>query len=160
MGSGKTYWGRQLSTKLNIPFFDLDEKIVEDDGRPVSQIFAEDGEEYFRKLERDVLHLISESHETFVMACGGGTPCFFNTIDYLKKKGIVIWISCSTECLYQRLSKEKNKRPLISSLPDDQLRSYIIRKSSSRKIYYQQATIIINEEDPSLDKFVSTIFHS
>ena len=77
MGSGKTYWGKRLSEKMDIPFFDLDEKIVEHEEKPITQIFAEDGEEYFRLLEKDVLHLLTESHETFVMACGGGTPCFF-----------------------------------------------------------------------------------
>ena len=82
MGSGKTHWGKELSKKMSIPFFDLDEKIVEHEDKSIVQIFAEEGEEYFRLLEKDVLHLLTESHETFVMACGGGTPCFFNNIDY------------------------------------------------------------------------------
>src|SRR2546423_6497366 len=133
MGSGKTHWGKQLSPKLNFPFFDLDEKISEDEGKPVSQIFTEKGEEYFRMREKDVLYLLTESHESFVMACGGGTPCFYNNIDFLKKKGVVVWIHSSTETLYQRLVKEKDKRPLISNTPDNQLKSYIIRKYSSRK---------------------------
>lgn len=87
MGCGKTHWGNLLSQKLNLPFFDLDQKIVEHDGRSVSEIFKKEGEEYFRLLEKDVLHLLTENHDSFVMACGGGTPCFYNNIDYLKKKG-------------------------------------------------------------------------
>jgi shikimate kinase len=106
MGCGKTHWGNLLSQKLNLPFFDLDQKIVEHDGRSVSEIFKKEGEEYFRLLEKDVLHLLTENHESFDMACGGGTPCFYNNIDYLKKKGTVVWINCSTEMLYQRLVKE------------------------------------------------------
>src|ERR687886_1601662 len=128
MGCGKTYWGRQLSEKLTLPFFDLDEKIVEKEEKSINQIFAEEGEEYFRLLEKDVLHLLTESHDSFVMACGGGTPCYFNNIDYLNKSGITVWINCSVECLHSRLIKEKNKRPLIKNLTGEQLKSYIIRK--------------------------------
>src|SRR5688572_16388089 len=96
MGCGKTHWGKLLSEKLNMSFFDLDEKIVEHENRSVNQIFEQEGEEYFRLVEKDILHLLSESHETFVMATGGGTPCFYNNIDYLKKQGITVWINCST----------------------------------------------------------------
>jgi shikimate kinase len=160
MGCGKTHWGRLLSLKLNMPFFDLDEKIEEQEGRSIAEIFTEQGEEYFRLLEKDVLHLLSESHASFVMATGGGTPCFYNNIDYLKKQGTVVWINCSTDCLYQRLVKEKNLRPLISNIPDNQLRSYIVKKYSNRKIYYQQASVILPEEQIDIDTLVSKIFHS
>ena len=159
MGSGKTYWGRQLSEKLNVPFFDLDEKIVEDAGQPISEMFKMHGEEYFRVREKDVLHLLSEKHKTFVMACGGGTPCFYNNIDYLKKSGIVIWLSTSTETLFNRLIKEKDHRPLISNYSDNELKSYIIKKYSSRKIYYRQANFVINEEQQSLDAIMNVLFH-
>ena len=70
MGCGKTHWGKLLSEKLKIPFFDLDEKIEEHEGKQINAIFEKEGEEYFRLLEKDVLHLLTESHETFVMACG------------------------------------------------------------------------------------------
>ncbi|GAC1418907.1 MAG: shikimate kinase [Flavisolibacter sp.] len=160
MGSGKSYWGRQLSTKLDIPFFDLDEKITQSEGRPIHEIFATNGEEYFRKKEKDALHLLTENHKTFVMACGGGTPCFYNNIDYIKKNGIVIWLNCSTESLYKRLLMEKDKRPLISKISDSELKTYIIKKYSSRKIYYQQASVIVHEEELSLDVFVRKIFHN
>ena len=160
MGCGKTHWGKLLGQKLNMPFFDLDEKIAEHEGRSIPGIFAREGEEYFRLLEKDVLHLLTESHETFVMATGGGTPCFYNNIDYLKKKGTVVWINCSTDCLYHRLLKEKAQRPLISNIPDNELKSYIIKKYSSRKIFYQQANVILPEETIELDALVNRIFHS
>jgi shikimate kinase len=159
MGCGKTHYGRELSQKLSIPFFDLDEKIVEHTGKPIPQIFAEQGEEQFRLLEKEVLFLLTESHETFVMSTGGGTPCFYNNIDYLKKNGTVVWFNCSIDCLHRRLIKEKEKRPLISSVSDEQLKAYIIKKSSSRKIFYQQADVIVNEDDITLEKLVASIFH-
>ena len=160
MGCGKTYWGKKLSEKLKMPFFDLDDKIAENEGKSIPEIFAREGEEYFRLLEKDVLHLLTESHETFVMATGGGTPCFYNNIDYLKKKGTVVWINCSTDCLYQRLLKEKSQRPLISNIANDDLKSYIVRKYSSRKIFYQQANVILPEDNIALDQLVNRIFHS
>lgn len=160
MGCGKTHWGRQLGQKLQIPFFDLDEKIVEQEGRSVSQIFEEDGEEYFRMLEKEILYMLTDGHETFVMATGGGTPCFFNNIDYLKQRGTVVWLNCPVECLYQRLIKEKEQRPLLRKISDSELKSYIVRKFSNRKIFYQQAGVIIQEDILTLDKLVSLIFHS
>ena len=70
MGSGKTHWGKRLSQKLNIPFFDLDEEIVTEEGKSITEIFATLGEEYFRQKEKDVLYTITEKHHSFVMATG------------------------------------------------------------------------------------------
>ena len=160
MGCGKTHWGRLLGEKLGMPFFDLDEKVAEHEGRSIPEIFAKEGEEYFRLLEKDVLHLLTESHESFVMATGGGTACFYNNIDYLKRSGTVVWVNCSTDCLYQRLVKEKDKRPLISNIPDDELKTFIIKKYSGRKISYQQAHVILTEENITIENVVSKIFHA
>ena len=160
MGSGKTHWGKQLSEKLQLPFFDLDSVIEENEEKEITEIFAETGEEHFRLLEKDVLYLLTESHESFVMATGGGTPCFFNNIDYMKRRGTTVWINCSVECLHSRLAKEKEKRPLISTIPDDELKNFIIKKFSDRKIFYQQAQVVINEDDASLDTLIERIFHA
>ena len=160
MGTGKTHSGRLLSEKLGIPFFDLDEEIVSHDGKSINEIFATEGEEYFRLLEKDVLHIITEYNESFVMACGGGTPCYYNNIDYMNKEGLSIWLNTTFETLYKRLLKEKDKRPLIRDLTSDQLRGYIAKKFSDRKIFYEQASIIIDEESAELDKIVDKIFHA
>lgn len=160
MGCGKTHWGRELSQKLQIPFFDLDSAIEEKEEKSVVDIFAELGEEYFRMLEKDVLYLLTESHESFVMACGGGTPCFFNNIDYMKSRGTTVWLNSSIDCLYNRLIKEKEKRPLVRSIPDDQLKGYIIKKYSDRKIFYQQAAVILSEDNVTLDQLIEKIFHA
>ena len=160
MGSGKTHWGKLLSQKLNLPFFDLDEQIVANEEKPINEIFEEFGEEYFRLLEKDVLHIITESKESFVMACGGGTPCYFKNIDYMKKSGTPVWINTSVDVMYERLLKDAAHRPLVKELSEDQLKDYIIKKFSDRKIYYQQAELIIDEETISLENFVEKIFHA
>lgn len=160
MGSGKSYWGRKLSEKLRLPFFDLDEQIESHEGKSISQVFAEEGEEYFRLLEKDTMHIISESHDSFIMATGGGTPCYFNNIEFMNKAGIVVWINTPVDLLFERLFKEKNKRPLIKNLNDDQLRGFIIKKFSDRKIYYEQADVVIDEDEKSLEKIVEKLFHA
>jgi shikimate kinase len=160
MGSGKTHWGRQLSLKLDIPFFDLDEQVTSHEGKAINEIFADEGEEYFRLSEKDTLHIITESHDSFVMACGGGTPCYFNNIEYMNRAGTTVWINTAIETLHQRLIKEKDKRPLIKELDDDQLRSFIGKKYSDRRIYYEQADVVVDDEPVQLDKLIELIFHA
>ena len=160
MGSGKTHWGGLLSKKLNIPFFDMDEQIVNSEGRSINEIFEKYGEEYFRLKEKGILHIITESHTSFILACGGGSPCYFNNIDYMNKEGTTIWLNTPLPVLADRLKKEKDKRPLLKDLTDAQLMSFIVKKFSDRKIYYEQADIVIDDEDISLDHFIEKIFHA
>ena len=160
MGSGKTHWGRLLSQKLNIPFFDLDEQIASHEGEAINEIFSQKGEEYFRLLEKDTLHIITESHDSFVMACGGGTPCYFNNIEYLNQSGTTVWLNTPVDVLFQRLTKEKEHRPLIKALSEEQLKSYIIKKFSDRKIYYEQADVNVDEDPMQLEQLVEKIFHA
>jgi shikimate kinase len=160
MGSGKTHWGRLLSQKLSIPFFDLDEQVAEHAGKSIPEIFATEGEEHFRMQEKEVLHIITESHESFVMACGGGSPCYFNNIDYMHQSGTTVWINTAIELLFQRLVKEKENRPLIKNLSDDQLKNFIIKKFADRKIYYEQADIKMDDEPVQLEKLIEKIFHA
>ena len=160
MGSGKTHWGSLLSQKLGIPFFDLDEQVVGHAGKSIAEIFEMEGEEQFRMIEKEVLHIITESHESFVMACGGGSPCYFNNIDYMNQAGTTVWINTPLDTLFDRLMMEKEKRPLIQNLSDDQLRNFISKKIADRRIYYEQADIMVEEQPVELDKLIEKIFHA
>lgn len=160
MGSGKTFWGRQLSQKLNLPFFDLDEQVVNAENKTINEIFEEHGEEYFRMKEKEVLHIITESHTDFVMSCGGGAPCYFNNIEYMNRTGITVWLNFSTDTLFKRLVKEKEQRPLVKALSDDQLKGFIKKKFADRKIYYEQAEMVVEDENITLDHFIEKIFHA
>lgn len=148
-----------MSKKLSIPFYDLDEQIVSHEGKSINEIFETQGEEQFRLLEKQTLHIITESHDSLVMACGGGTPCYFNNIGYMNQAGITVWLDTPVPLLFERLLKGKEKRPLIKDLSDDQLRSYIIKKFSDRKIYYEQAAVTIQEQKVELDELIEKIFH-
>lgn len=160
MGSGKTHWGHLLSEKLGIRFFDLDEQVTEHAGKSIPEIFAGEGEEQFRLIEKEVLYIITESHESFVMACGGGSPCYFNNIEYMNKSGTTVWINTPLDTLFQRLIGEKEKRPLIKQLSDEQLKGFIAKKFSDRKIYYEQASVTVDEEPVQLDQLIEKIFHA
>jgi len=157
MGSGKTHWGRLLSDKLQLPFFDLDTVITQKENKSVSDIFAQNGEEFFRYKEKEILEEIVNTEEKFILSCGGGTPCFFNNIEFMKKNGTVVWLNTSIDILKERLLRERLSRPLIRNIGDTELKNYIIRKLSERKIYYEQSDIMVNEENISLNNLVELL---
>ena len=152
MGSGKSHWGRLLSERLQYPFFDLDDVIQEQAGKTISAIFYELGEEQFRMMEKEYLEMLTQGHANLVLFCGGGTPCFFGNIDFMKAHGKVIWLNTSIDILVARLMKEKNHRPLLKDIPDSDLRQVIVKKLYDRKIYYEQADLNLPEETLSLDQ--------
>lgn len=160
MGSGKTHWGNLLAKRLQLPFYDLDEEIEAREKKSISQIFATNGEEYFRMMEREILESIINDHTSLVLSCGGGTPCFFNNIDLMKKYGVVVWLNSSIDALYERLVREKNKRPLLKNISNDELKSYILKKMNDRRLYYEQADISVEEEQVNLDSLIQTILHA
>ena len=160
MGSGKTHWGRLLSEKLGMRFFDLDEQVAEHAGKSIPEIFASEGEEQFRMMEKDTLYIIAESHQQFIMACGGGSPCYFNNIEYMNQVGTTVWINSPLDTLFERLIKEKDKRPLIKELSDEQLKAFIHKKFADRKIYYEQADVKVDEDPVQLDNLIEKIFHA
>ncbi|NII25563.1 shikimate kinase [Pseudoflavitalea sp. X16] len=161
MGSGKTHWGLQVAHRLQLPFFDLDEEVVKAEDKTVADIFADSGEEYFRQLEKQTMEKLVEDNESLVLSCGGGTPCFFNNIDFMKKVGIVVWLNTHVDVILQRLLKEKAKRPLIKDIDDEGLRTYIIRKLNERRMYYEQADVVLDKEDAiSMNDFIQTVLHA
>jgi shikimate kinase len=160
MGSGKTHWARLLSAKLGLSFFDLDTVIVEQEKRSVANIFSEKGEEYFRYKETEALERIVSGQDGFILSCGGGTPCFFNNIEFMKKSGKVIWLNTSTDVLKQRLLRERKSRPLIREVAESELGRYIVRKLSERRMYYQQADVTVNEESITLDELIRLLFQT
>ncbi|THU39922.1 shikimate kinase [Niastella caeni] len=161
MGSGKTHWGKQVAQRLSLPFYDLDEVIVEEEKRSIPEIFGESGEEYFRNKEKIVLEKIVDENTNMVLSCGGGTPCFFNNIEFMKKYGAVVWLNTHVDVLLHRLMKERVQRPLLKDIQDEDLKHYIIRKLNERRMYYEQADVIIDKEDAiSMNDFIQTVLHA
>ena len=138
MGSGKTFWTKKIAKWIKSAGYDLDDLIEMTEEKTISEIFEEDGEDYFRKLEAKILRWFTEKKK-YVLAAGGGTPCFHENMNWMKKEGMVIWLDESVEVLVQRLAAEKAHRPLIAHLSNEEIAQFIQQKLVERHAYYQQA---------------------
>jgi shikimate kinase len=149
MGSGKSTLGRRLSAHLGLQFVDMDHYIEERNCKTVPQIFAEEGEEEFRKKERKALEELSEFTD-IVIATGGGAPCFFDNIDLMNKTGETIYLNIDPKILADRLLKSKTERPLIKGKSRDELVAFIDETLKKRNAFYLQAQFQITQPDIDL----------
>ena len=138
MGAGKTTVGRQLGMALGIPFYDLDWYIEGRMRKTVPQLFAERGEEGFRLVERNMLHEVAE-FEDVVLSCGGGTPCFFDNMDYLNAQGETIYLKASPEVLYGHLKMGRTERPLLKGKSAEEMQQFITNQLVQREPFYSKA---------------------
>lgn len=138
MGAGKTTLGRALAKELGIQFIDLDSYIEERLCKSVAQIFADKGEEGFREVERRMLHEAGE-FEDVIISTGGGTPCFFDNIEYMNRQGTTVFLDVPVERLFIRLSIARKKRPLIMNKNDKELRDFIGEQLGKRLPHYSRA---------------------
>jgi shikimate kinase len=159
MGAGKTYWGKNLSRALSLPYADLDEILVKQEGMSISKIFELRGEPHFRKLEKDALHSVA-AMETFVVSCGGGTPCFFDNMDFMNGCGLTVWLDPSIERIAERLERKKRLRPLLADLSAAELRTYILDKMAERRPFYLKATHRVDPDGISLESFLQLLSHA
>lgn len=158
MGSGKTYWKNRISKKYGLRGYDLDFLIEAHEEQTISEIFEAEGEQVFRQKEAAMLRWLQQS-KNFVVATGGGTPCFLNNMQWMNEQGITIWIDESIEVLAERLKMEKEHRPLISALSDEALTGYLENKMMERKRFYIQAKHILsgsNISDAGFKKILSS----
>ena len=138
MGSGKTTLGKAFARAMRLEFIDLDWYIESRFHRQVSQIFAERGEGGFREMERRMLHEVGE-FEDVVIAAGGGTPCFFDNMEYMNQAGQTVFLEVSTDVLLRRLKAGKAKRPLLAGKSDGELLGTITAALAERMPYYTRA---------------------
>lgn len=143
MGAGKTTVGKALAKELNLTFYDLDWYIENRRRKTVSEIFAEQGEAAFRKIEHNMLHEVAE-FEDVIISCGGGTPCFFDNIDYMNEQGQVVYLKASPEVLYKHLMMGKGDRPLLKGKSEEELISFIREQLEKREPYYSKARYTVD----------------
>lgn len=143
MGAGKTTVGRALAKALGVPFYDLDWYVETRMRRTIKQIFDAKGEEGFRRIEHNMLHEVAE-FENVVLSCGGGTPCFFDNIDYMNRQGQVVYLKASPDVLYQHLKMGKSVRPLLLDKTPDEVKEFIVEQLSYREQFYSKAGYTLN----------------
>jgi len=156
-GSGKTTIGKHLAERLSLPFIDLDFEIEKAESQTVQKIFAERKENYFREIESKTLKGLCTGKGDFVLATGGGTPCFYDNIEVMNNSGKTIFIDVQAAEIVDRLSKTiLVERPLFAKLSPEQLKDKIQWLRSQRIPFYRQAGLTINS-DISMDELVSKI---
>ncbi len=138
MGAGKTTLGKKLARKLGYSFYDIDKAFEHKYKTSVDLFFHKYGEEVFRQLEHELLVSTFRFTNT-VISTGGGTPCFYNSMELINKNGISLYIKLSPEALYRRLTEAKKRRPLVAKKNEDELKQFIKDKLKEREEYYLQA---------------------
>lgn len=153
MGSGKTTLGKKLANRLGIPFLDSDEEIEKGVLLSVGEIFGKYGEARFREIESEYIASLKEDGD-FVLATGGGMPCYNDGIKALNELGITFYLERSPKELANRLMNAKSQRPLVSGLSEDELLGFIEDKLSEREEYYKQANIVLAREEQTVEKIL------
>ncbi len=163
MASGKTTFGRALARRTGHEFIDLDFYIEQRFRKSIADIFAEKGEDEFRRIEAAMLREAGEFENT-VVSCGGGTPCFHDNMNYMLSRGDVIWLEASPERITERLIINNARRPLMRGKTPEEIRHSVEEGLATRHKWYSLANIRFNGEhledklqiDTSVTNFLQT----
>ncbi len=146
MASGKTTLGRALARTSGMQFIDLDFYIQQRFRKTISEIFAEEGEEGFRRLERSVLNEVGEFCDV-IISCGGGTPCFFDNMDFMNSRGVTVWLRSSVGRIVERLLTAKTRRPIVERLTREELPAFVEAHLEERSPFYSKARMTFDSEN-------------
>ena len=156
MGSGKSTIGKALANELNLSFVDLDHAIEKQMGMTISDFFETSGELKFRRLENEVLNNVLAENDQMILSTGGGTPCYGNNLQLMKSapNAKVFYLKASIKTLTERLLSEKDTRPLIQSIGDDNLPEFIGKHLFERSNFYLQADYVVDIDQKSVETIV------
>jgi shikimate kinase len=158
MAAGKTTVAQKLSHALGVLHIDLDDVIEKKAGKPIAQLFAEDGEIRFRKLEHEILKEILNSNENFILSLGGGTPCYANNHQFLQGEGVIsIYLKAGIQEIVNRIKVQKKSRPLLDGLDDGEMAEFIAKHLFDRSYYYYQAKHVVNVDNKATEAIVNEI---
>lgn len=162
MGSGKSHISKILSEKLNFKLIDLDKEISRRNKLTIPEIFEKKGEIYFRKLERETLEEILASEENVILSLGGGTPVYYNNMEIINHNSKSVFLRASVGTLSERLLKQKEKRPLIAKISDEDLPEFIAKHLFERNEFYNkaQANVITDNKTPEVivDEIIEKLY--
>ena len=156
MGSGKSTMGRALASELDLTFIDLDSFLEEKYFKTIPQIFAEEGEESFRRKERNVLEEVC-SFDNVILATGGGAPCFFDNMKLMNKSGFCVFLDVDVTSLVNRLIHAKTERPLIKGKSPEELHEFIEGLLAKRRPFYEKARYILTGSEISANQVISLL---
>lgn len=157
MASGKSAVGRELSSRLNMNFIDLDDYIETNENERIADIFEKKGEIYFRQKETYYLSKLLEEERESIISLGGGTPCYGENMKVILEKSESIYLQTSIASIYNRLKNEKTKRPLVANIGDDKLKEFIAKHLFERRFFYEQANKIVTTDNRSIEEVVNKI---
>lgn len=160
MGSGKSSVGGELASVIQYTFEDLDTEIEKREGCSIPELFQTKGEIYFRKKENALIKQLVNSEEKLVIATGGGTPCYGDTLAFLLKQDhvIIVYLKASLDTLTHRLFDEKLKRPLLSHLEsENEMKDFVRKHLFERAHFYNQATFVIDTDHASVSEIIEKI---
>ena len=158
MGCGKSTIAKSLSQKKQIPFVDLDEYIEKKANLSVKDIFEQLGEIKFRRMEHEAFVELLQSEESVIIGLGGGTPCYANNHLLLAADNVVsIYLKASINTLFNRLSPNKSKRPLIAHMDDEQMKEFIAMHLFERSYFYKQAQHVVSVDEKTITETVIDI---
>ncbi|UOU98607.1 AAA family ATPase [Chryseobacterium daecheongense] len=157
MGSGKSHVSKILSEKLNFKLIDLDKEISKRNKLTIPEIFEKKGEIYFRKLERETLEEILATQENIILSLGGGTPVYYNNMEIINLSSKSVFLKASVASLTERLSKQKEKRPLIANISDENLPEFIAKHLFERNEFYNKAQFGVNTDSRDPEDIVNEI---
>ena len=148
MASGKSSIGKKLSKRLKMNFIDLDDYIIDKEKATIAEIFKQKGEIYFRNIEHKYLQELLSKDDNFILALGGGTPCYANNMELIKEKATTsIYLQGNVSTMVKRLITKKAKRPIIASLHDDKIPEFVAKHLFERRFFYEQAKMTIKIDD-------------
>lgn len=158
MASGKTTIALLLSKAAGITYKDLDEIIEESANKSISDIFKDESEITFRKLEHKALKDALDDEDGFVLALGGGTPCYANNHEFLQREDVIsIYLKASIPVLAKRLLENDHKRPLLENVKPEELEDFIAKHLFDRNYYYNQSKHVINVDGKAPEDIVNEI---
>jgi shikimate kinase len=156
MGSGKSTSGVQLASKLGYQFIDMDKFIEAEHTLSIPQIFEKKGEAEFRKMEHNALKKLIDK-DNIVIACGGGTPCYYGNMDLMNETGITVYIKMSVDALISRLITAKEERPLLKNKTQEELNAFITEQLEKREDFYHKAQYIVKGKNLKVNELVDFI---
>ena len=157
MGSGKSLITNILKDRKKIKKIDLDFEISEELGLSIPEIFEKRGEIFFRKKEKEILERIFYSEKECILSLGGGTPCYYNNIDLINERSVSVYLVANVNALVKNLLYEREKRPLIAGIKEEELPDFIGQHLMERNHYYSKAKVAVMVNDWDLDRIVSDI---